>query len=127
MMFGLSRGQRVTKKAIVGASAVALITSTQKMLVTLESVTFTNTTAGSLNVSLFIESGANQFHIYCEKALPAKDTLLLNSHAIALQADERLMAVASGAGISVIAVLIQSSPNEAAETAPQTLAGLGLR
>lgn len=121
MMFGLSRGQRVSKKAAVGTSAVTLATSTQKMLVTLESITFCNPTGGSLNVSLFVDTGSSQFYVYNEKPVASKDTLFLSGHAVALQAGETLKVVASGANISVIAVVIQSNPSEAAEGAPTTL------
>lgn len=101
-----------------------MLASTQKMLVTLESITICNTTAGTLNVSLFVEAGSNQFYIYNDKPVLAKDTLFLSGHAVVLQAGEALMAIASSAGVSVIAVAIQSNPNEAAESAPQTLSGL---
>lgn len=124
MMLGLVLGNRSTFKKAVSTSAVTIATSAQKLLMALESVTICNTNAAARTVSLYVDNGSSQFYIFNDLPLASKATVLLTNHAVTLAAGETLKAIASGAGISVAAVILQSNPNLATDSGVNTLSSV---
>lgn len=112
-IFGLTTGQRVTKKAAVSTSAVTLHTATKKMPLTLESIHICNTSAAARTVSLYVDTGAAQFYIFNDLALASKAAVLVSDHPVNLTDGEALKVIASGSGISVTASIVQSTPFQA--------------
>ena len=125
MIFGITSGQRVTKKAVVGASVVTLHTSSRKMSLTLESIAICNTDASSRTISVYIEKGASQFYLFSGKAIASKETFVLSDHPLNLTDGESLKAEASGAGVHVTASIVQSTPVQLEQ--PQTALGSGMQ
>lgn len=109
-MFGLTAGQRVSRKFAVSTSAVTLHTSSDKMSLIIESVAICNTNAASRTVSLYVDNGSTQFYVFNDLPLASKATVLLTDHPLNLTRGETLKAIASGAGIIVTASVVQSTP-----------------
>lgn len=125
MIFGLTSGQRVTKRAIVGAVAVTLHTATKKMSLTLESIAICNTDAGARTVSVYIERSATAYYLYNEKAVASKETIVLGDHPLNLTDGDSLKAIASGAGVHITASIIQSQPIQLLQAQATLSSGYG--
>lgn len=113
-MFGTISGKRTGKRvSSLGTSAQTLISAKDKMTVTLESAALCNRTANALTVSLYIDGGGSQTYIYNEFSLAAHTTAFLTNHSMPIVTGQSYKVVASGTGIDVTAVFIESNQNQA--------------
>lgn len=124
MMVGAVLGQRTTKMAAVSTSAIILEAATKQKTVILESVTICNTNAASRTVSLYVDTGSAQFYVFNDLALASKATVELENHSVVLAAGSSLKAIASGAGINVVATLMLANPNMANDGGVTTLSSV---
>lgn len=121
MIFGLTFGRRVNKAKAVSTTAVTLNAATNKFGLVLESASICNTNAAARTVSLYVDNGTSQTYIFNDLAIASKATILLTNHPIAMSRGESLKAIASGAGININAVFIETTPNQASEPSMTTL------
>lgn len=109
--FARTDGKRVTKKiSNLSTSAVDLITAEQKKPVTLESITFCNTTGTTeRKVSFYVKDGANTYYVFRNKPLAGWETQLIDSHSVVLSDGQTFSVISNGDGVDVVAVFIESS------------------
>lgn len=123
MMLARVDGTRVTKtRTNLGTSAVDLITAAQKKSVTLESISFCNRSAGDLNYSFYIKhsDGTTLYYINYQRPVSSKYTLYEHQHAVTLLPGQSFTVVASGTGIDVVGVFIESTVQDHSST-PKSL------
>lgn len=112
--FARTDGKRVTVKVSnLGTSESVLATASQQKPVTLESITFCNTTGTTeRKVSFYIKSGGTNYHLYKAKPLAGWETKIIDNHSAVLSAGESFAVVADAAGVDVVAVFIESSSQQ---------------
>lgn len=111
-VYSQTAGQRVVASiSLADTSEVDLVTSDTSSTSTLESIMFTNTTAGSINVDLIYDKGGSSVYVLHEKPVAAHDYLLLTDHNLPIPAGCLLRVKASAAGVDVTAVHIRNHAN----------------
>lgn len=112
--FARTDGKRVTKTVSnLSTSAQDLITAAQQKPVTLESITFCNTTGTTeRKVSFYVKDGATNYYIFRAKPLAGWQTQIIDTHSVVLRPGQTFSVVSDGAGVDVVAVFIESSSQQ---------------
>jgi hypothetical protein len=111
--FARTDGKRTTYlSANLGTSEVVLATAAQKKTVTLESITFCNTTGTTeRKFNFYIKTGTGSFYVFRAKPLAMWQTQAIDTLSLTLQAGQSFCVSAESAasGVDVTLTTIESS------------------
>lgn len=107
-------GKRVTKRVSnLSTSAQDLVEASQQKNVTLESISFCNTTGTTERlISFYVKDGGTNYYIFKAVPLAKWQTKIIENHSVVLTPGQFFTVVADGAGVDVVAVFIESSPQQ---------------
>ena len=112
--FARTDGKRVTKRVSnLSTSAQDLITAAQQKAVTLESISFCNTTGTTERlISFYVKDGGTNYYILKANPLAEWETKVFDTHSVVLNPGQTFTVVANAAGVDVVAVFIESSSQQ---------------
>jgi hypothetical protein len=126
--FARTDGKRVTKiTRDLGTSEVILAAAKQKMPVTLESITFCNTTGtNERKFNFYIKSGGTNYYVFRAKPLAQWQTQSIDTLSLVLTDGQSFCVSAESAasGVDVTCTFIESTPMQDAGTAGNSLNNL---
>ena len=108
-VYSKTDGKRETAIASLSdTNEVDLIVSSENQASTLESITFCNTSSGSLNVDLIYDKGGSTVYVCNQEPVAAHSRLHIKDHNVTIDAGSVLRVRSSGAGIDVSAVHVRT-------------------